>query len=87
MIVDHHTGRVAKAEEIKEGDDLSAARSQSDAMAKAKRSLSRSLARALRANKGYRAVSVTPAINDARPVATIRLVRGGSFKTVSEPLD
>src|SRR6266508_2688261 len=38
VIVDHTTGKVAKAEPITSGDDLTAAKSQSEAMAKAKRS-------------------------------------------------
>src|SRR5437016_12073761 len=39
VIVDHKTGKVAKAEPITGGDDLTAAKGQSEAMAKAKRSL------------------------------------------------
>jgi ADP-dependent phosphofructokinase/glucokinase len=87
VVVDHQTGKIAKTEEIKEGDDLSAAKSQDEAMTKAKRSLSEALSRALRANKGYHAVSVTPTLESAKPVATIVLVSGTSSKTLTEPLN
>src|SRR5882672_4538916 len=39
VIVDHKTGKVAKAEPITKADDLEHAKAQSEAMAKAKRSL------------------------------------------------
>src|SRR5215813_3758657 len=39
LIVDHKTGKVAKTEAITEGEDLTHAKAQSEAMAKAKRSL------------------------------------------------
>src|SRR5262250_3409033 len=61
VIVDHTNGTIAKTEEITSGDDLTAAKAQSEAMAKAKRSLSAATAKALGANKGFRAVSVVPA--------------------------
>lgn len=85
--VNHQTGRIAKAEEIKEGDDLTAAKSQDEAMAKAKRSLSSAVSSALRANRGSRAVSVTPTMEGGKPVATITLASGATSKTVTEPLD
>lgn len=87
VIVDHQTGKIAKAEEIKAGDDLAEAKSQHAAMAKVRRSLSEALARVLQANKGYHAVSVTAAMASAKPVATIVLVSGASSKTITEPLD
>src|SRR5882724_12912677 len=39
VIVDHKTGKIAKAEPITKGDDLSHAKEQSQAMTKAKRTL------------------------------------------------
>lgn len=87
VVVNHQTGRIAKAEEIKEGDDLTAAKSQDEAMAKAKRSLSAAVSRALRGNKGSHVVSATAAMENGKPVATITVARGQSSKTVSEPLD
>ena len=45
------------------------------------------VARALRANRGFRAVSVTPSVDNGHAVAAITLARGTSTKSVSEPLD
>jgi uncharacterized membrane protein YkoI len=87
VIVDHKTGKVAKAEPITGGDDLSAAKAQSEAMAKAKRSLDAAASEAVKENKGYRAVSVMPALKDGHPVADVTLVKGTEWKTVSEKLD
>src|SRR5499426_146778 len=55
VIVDHKTGKVAKAEPITKGDDLAAAKKQAEAMAKAKRSLGAAVGEAVKANMGYRA--------------------------------
>ena len=87
VIVDHKTGKVAKAEPITGGDDLSAAKAQREAMAKAKRSLDAAASEAVKENKGYRAVSVMPALKDGHPVADVTLVKGTEWKTVSEKLD
>src|SRR5262249_39923702 len=87
VIVDHKTGKVAKTEPITEGDDLAAAKSQSEAMTKAKRSLEAAASEALKENKGFRAVSVMPALKDGHPVADVTLVKGSEWKTVSEKLD
>ena len=87
VIVDHKTGKVAKAEPITSGDDLTAAKAQSEAMAKAKRSLDAAASEAVRENKGYRVVSVMPALKDGHPVADVSLVKGTEWKTVSEKLD
>src|SRR2546425_1524042 len=66
VIVDHKTGTVAKAETITKADDLTAAKAQSDAMTKAKRSLDAAASEAVKENKGYRVVSVMPALKDGR---------------------
>src|SRR5437660_5466511 len=87
VIVDHKTGKVAKAEPITGGDDLTAAKAQSEAMANAKRSLDAAASDAVKDNKGYRAVSVMPALKDGHPVADVMLVKGTEWKTVSEKLD
>src|SRR6266849_10857839 len=87
VIVDHKTGKVAKAEPIGKADDLKAAKAQSEAMAKAKRSLEAAAAAAVKENKGFRAVSVMPAMKDDHPVAEVTLVRGTAWKTLSEKLD
>jgi uncharacterized membrane protein YkoI len=87
VIVDHKTGKIAKTEAITKGDDLSHAKAQSEAMAKAKRSLDAAASEALKENKGYRVVSVFPALKDGHPVADVTLVKGTEWKTVSEKLD
>src|SRR5207248_10696024 len=53
VIVDHKTGKIAKAEPTTKGDDLSHAKEQSEAMAKAKRSLGAAASEAVKENKGY----------------------------------
>ena len=87
VIVDHKTGKVAKAEPITGGDDLTAAKAQSEAMANAKRSLDAAASDAVKDNKGYRAVSVMPALKDGHLVADVMLVKGTEWKSVSEKLD
>ena len=87
VIVDHKTGKVAKAEPITQGDDLAHAKVQSEAMAKAKRSLDAAATEAVKENKGYRVVSVMPALKEGHPVADVTLVKGSDWKTVSEKLD
>ena len=87
VIVDQKTGKVGKVEPITSGDDLTAAKAQSEAMAKAKRSLEAAASEAVKANKGYRAVSAFPALKDGHPVVDVTLVKGTEWKTVSEKLD
>ena len=87
VIVDHNTGKIAKAEPITSGDDLTAAKSQNEAITKAKTSLQTAVAKAVKANKGYKAVSAMPSMKDGHPTAEITLMKGSEAKTVSEQLD
>jgi hypothetical protein len=87
VIVDHKTGKVAKTDPITGGDDLTAAKAQSAAMAKAKLSLRAATENAVKANKGFVAVSVTPSLKDGHPVAEVTLAKGAEFKTAVEKLD
>ena len=87
VIVDHKTGKLAKSEPITGGDDLTAAKSQNETMSKAKTSLQAAVSKAVKANKGYKAVSVTPSLKDGHPTAEITLMKGTESKTVSEQLD
>lgn len=87
VVVDHTTGKVAKTEAITSGDDLTAAKAQGEAMAKAKRSLRTVADQAAKENKGYRVVRVMPALKEGHPVAEVTLVKGSEFKAVSEKLD
>jgi len=87
VIVDHKTGKISQVKAITGGEDLTAAKAQGTAMAKAKKSLHAVVAQATKANKGYRTVSVVPVIRDGRPDAEVTLAKDGEFKKVSEKLD
>ena len=87
MVVDHQTGKITKTEPITEGEDLSAAKAQSEAMAKAKLSLREALSRAVAEHKGYLAVSVFAELKDGHPVADVSLVKGEESEAVTEKLD
>lgn len=86
ILVDPKTGQIAKSEAITSGDDLKEAKEQSAAMAKTRQSLQAALTRALQRNKGYRAISITPSLKNGKAMASITLLRGEAFKTVSEQL-
>ncbi len=85
--VDPISGKVVNVEAITEGEDLAAAKAQSDAMKKAKRSLGAALQEALKVNKGYQAVSVIPSLKDGHAVAEVLLAKGEELKTLDEKLD
>lgn len=87
VIVDTKTGKVLKSEAITGGDDLAAARAQGEAMAKAKRPLRSAVRKALAANKGWAAISATPALKDGHPVAEVSIGMEDDVKTVSIKLD
>src|SRR5712692_6639216 len=87
VIVDYKSGKISKNEQIKEGEDYSDSVAQSKVMAKAKRSLSAAVAKAVARNPGYRAVSVVRSSEQGKPVATVVLENSTGTKTVSEKLD
>jgi hypothetical protein len=87
VIVDYTTGKVAKAGPLDEAADVVAAKKQMAAMAKAKTSLKAATDKAEQENAGYRAVSVTPMLKANHAVATVTLVKGTQFKSVSESLE
>jgi hypothetical protein len=87
VIVDHQTGKVAKAEPITSDADLTAAKAQNDAMANSKTSLRSAVGQALKANKGYRAVSAMPSLEGGQSAAEVTLVKGNQWKTVKEKLN
>lgn len=86
VIVDHKTGKIAKTEPITGGDDLAAAKKQAEAMAKTKRSLREVVAKAEKANAGYKAVSVTAEIENGAAKADVSLLKGTESKQVEETL-
>lgn len=86
VTVDPKTGYIVEFEPVA-GEDLADARAQSEAMVMAKVSLRAVTERAVKANPGFRAVSVIPILKNGRPVAAITLIKDEEFKTVSEDLD
>jgi hypothetical protein len=86
VIVDHATGKVTKVEPITSGEDLTAAKAQRAAMAKATKTLRTVVTSALTAHPGAQAVSVTPKVQGDKAVAEITLLEKGAMTTVSEPL-
>jgi len=87
VIVDYSAGIVIKSVPITDDGDLAAARAQKEAMDRAQRSLAEATAAVVKANAGYRAVSVTPRLDNGQPVAEVTLVRGDDWKVVNERLD
>lgn len=87
VVVDHTTGKVAKAEPITEGEDLAAAKSQAAAMAKAKSSLATAVEKAEHELAGYRAIGVTPEVKQEHAIAVVTLLKGTQFKSVTESLE
>src|SRR2546422_9756860 len=84
---DPKSGRVAKVEAIEGGEDLTAAKAQADAMAKAKIPLQTAIDAAVKKNPGFRPVSAIPALKEGHPVADVSLIKGDELKTASERLD
>ena len=87
VIVDYNAGIVTRMEAITDGGDLAAAQAQKAAMLHARRSLADATVAAVKANAGYRAVSVMPSLDGGRPVAAVTLERGGDWKVVTERLE
>jgi len=87
VVVDHNTGKAAKTEPITSDEDLSAAKTQSEAMAKAKQSRSVALARVVKGNPGFHPVSIFLSLKDGHPIAEITLTNGDEWKTASEKCD
>jgi hypothetical protein len=87
VVIDPNSGKVLKTETITDKEDLANAAAQKAAMAKAKKTLLAAVDHALKANSGYRAISVIPEVKADHPVAAVTLMHGESVKTVTEPLD
>jgi hypothetical protein len=68
VLIDDVTGKLAKSAPITEGEDLAAAKSQSEAMGKAKTSLSTALSKAVAETPGFHATSVLPSLARLKPV-------------------
>jgi hypothetical protein len=87
IIVDHVTGDIAKVEPITEVDDLAHAKLQKAAMDQAKVKLADAVAKAKGQVSGGLVVSAAPELKAGRPSASVVLLKGEQFSTVSEPLD
>ena len=87
VIIDHTSGAVAKDGWITDADDMKAAQAQAAAMAKAKVTLDVATEHAVKANDGYRAISVIPRLQADRPVAIVTLLKGEEVKKITEKLD
>ena len=83
VIVDHTTGRVAKAKAITEGDDLVAAKAQASSLAKVKESLKTAVDKAEHEAAGYRAVGVAPEQNVKGGSVKVTLAKDSEFKTLA----
>src|SRR6266436_6272749 len=86
VVADPKTGGIAKAEKITDADDLKAAAAQKAAMAKAKVPLLTATDTAVKANAGFRAVSIYPGLKGGQATAEVTLLQGTTFKKVSEKL-
>ena len=82
-----YTAKGDKFSEVIVDNNTGKAKAQSEAMAKAKQSLRAPLAKVLKGNPGFRAVSVFPSLKDGHPMAEVTLTKGDEWKTVSEKLE
>jgi CO dehydrogenase/acetyl-CoA synthase gamma subunit (corrinoid Fe-S protein) len=87
VVIDPKTGAIAKAEKITDAEDLEAAAAQKAAMEKATISLLAATQKAVAANAGYQAVSITPEMKEGHPTADITLLQGEAVKDITEKLD
>jgi hypothetical protein len=87
VVVDPSTGKVARTEPTTSGEDFTAAKAQSEVMSKTKQSLHATLAKVLKGNPGFRAVSIIPTIKAGHPIAEVTLTKGDEWKTISEKLE
>jgi hypothetical protein len=87
VMVDPTTGKVVVVEPVTSGEDLTVAKMQAEAMARAKQSLRAVVDKAVTVNQGFRAVRVTPTLTEGHPVAEVTLVKDDTVKTIAERLD
>jgi hypothetical protein len=87
LLVDYKSGNVVKTEKIDQGEDLTNAKAQAEAMGSAKKSLKAAVDQAEREVAGGRAVSVTPTVSDGHAKAVVTVLKGGEYKSVTESLE
>jgi hypothetical protein len=87
VIVDHKTGKISKIDPITEGDDLKVAKSQADAVGKAKRTLQQAALQTMQDNKGSSIISVLPSLMGGHPVAGVTFGIGADVQEAMVKLD
>ena len=87
VVADLKTGAIAKSEKITDADDLKAAAAQKAATAKATVSLLAATDNAVKANAGFRAISIYPKLQADHAVAEVTLLQENTSKKVMEKLD
>ena len=87
VLIGHTTGRIVRFDPITATEELAADRGRVAAMAKASKALKTAVDEAEQDAMGYRAVSVVPKLRSHHAVATVILVKGKKFKSVSERLE
>ena len=87
VLANVQTGIAVGATLLTEEGDLKDAHEQSAAMAKATTTLLAATQHAVAANPGARAISIYPEQQNGHPVATVTLLRDGTFTKVTEKLD
>jgi hypothetical protein len=80
-------GFITEILEFRDPDKLQLATAQKLAMDKAKVSLLSATEKAVKANRGFRAVSAYPVLEEGDPVAVVTLLGAGAYKIVTEKLD
>ena len=87
VTIDLKIGGVASVEPITDVKELKLAKGYREAMLKAKVSLRAATEQAVKANSGFRAVSIVPALKNGHPVAEVVLLKGQEFKEISVALE
>ncbi len=87
VTVDPKTGEVTSVEPIADAKELGLAKDYRDAMRRATVSLRAATEQAVRANPGFRAVSIVPTLKDGHPRAEMVLLRGQEFKEIVAVLE
>ena len=86
VTLDYDSGEIVAVELITNQDDLRNANSENRAVAHAKMSLREATEKAMEENIGFRAVEITPRLDDGNPRAKIVLSRGEEFREISQDL-
>jgi len=73
--------------DFRDPDKLKAATAQKLAMDRARVSLLSATEKAVKANRGFRAVSAYPVLEEGDPVAVVTLLGAGAYKIAMEKLD